>query len=53
MNSFIVVIILLAIVVCLIPRGSNQPKRKAKKFGEGMFQDSQGTDWSRYDSGHF
>lgn len=46
MNSFIVVIILLAVVVCLIPRGSNQPKRKAKKFGDGMFVDTHAKDES-------
>lgn len=53
MNPFIVVIILLAIALCFVPKGVNQPKRKAKKFGEGMFTDTQSTDWSRYHVGPF
>jgi hypothetical protein len=40
----IVVLILFAIAFYLIPRGSNQPKRKAKKFGEGMFMDIKDSD---------
>lgn len=46
MNPFIVCLILLAIILCLMPRGLNQPKRKAKKFGEGMFVDTHAKDES-------
>ena len=53
MNPVVVVIILVAIALCFVPRNMKQPKRKAKKFGEGMFQDTHGTDWSGYGNGDY
>lgn len=53
MNSFIVVLILLAIVAWLLPLDMKQPKGKSKKFGEGLLTDTHNTDWSDYTSGDY